>query len=492
MKSKLKFIIPIAIAVIAIIVAALCIDFTPQERADVSSIMSTAQKYLIENQYEQAIAEFNKVIEIEPKNVDAYLGLAEAYVGIGDTEKAIEILEKGYEITGDDRLKEMLNKLLPPMPEETTVTTIAATEKTTTVSTAAMVTVPDLSGLTEEEAIAACESAGLNYSVSYGYSDVVENNYVMGQTIPANSTVAEGISVSFTVSKGATTTTTTTTTETTAITTTPSVTTTIKTTTTTPVTTTEATTTAKKQVPSSITINGNKYSTDLTELYLSDYTLMDADVENLSYLKKLKKISFSNIQSYTSDFSPLSDLPNLEELELIDFRSADYLLNTKNNWSNLRKLICRNSGIGVYVEDISFISNFTNLEYLDLSGNFFDDLSPISKLTNLTYLDVSSTANWENYRDLKPLAKLKNLKYLDLSLCNIKDITPLSELKNLEELNLAMNEIEDFSPIKSLKKLSKVGIVSNPGDYEAKDDLKEALPNCTIFTGYGTDFTYLV
>lgn len=112
MKSKLKFIIPIVIAVIAIIVAALCIDFTPQERADVSSIMSTAQKYLIENQYEQAIAEFNKVIEIEPKNADAYLGLAEAYVGMGDTEKAIEVLEKGYAVAGDERLKKAIDNFL--------------------------------------------------------------------------------------------------------------------------------------------------------------------------------------------------------------------------------------------------------------------------------------------------------------------------------------------------------------------------------------------
>lgn len=135
MKAKLKFIIPIVIAVIAIIVAALCIDFTPRERADVSSIMSTAQKYLIENQYEQAIAEFNKVIEIEPKNVDAYLGLAEVYVGMGDADKAIEILEKGYEITGDERLKEMLDRLLLPVPEETTVTTTVTTVETTTAST---------------------------------------------------------------------------------------------------------------------------------------------------------------------------------------------------------------------------------------------------------------------------------------------------------------------------------------------------------------------
>lgn len=33
------------------------------------------------------------VIEIDPKNVDAYLGLADAYVALGKYEKAIEVLE---------------------------------------------------------------------------------------------------------------------------------------------------------------------------------------------------------------------------------------------------------------------------------------------------------------------------------------------------------------------------------------------------------------
>jgi len=112
MKTKIKFIIPIVIAVIAIIIAALCIDFKPAERTDVTSLVSTAQKYLIENNYEQAIAEFEKVIELDPMNTDAYIGIAEAYAALGDTEKAIEWLEKGYELTGDERLKEKIDMIL--------------------------------------------------------------------------------------------------------------------------------------------------------------------------------------------------------------------------------------------------------------------------------------------------------------------------------------------------------------------------------------------
>lgn len=112
MKTKIKFIIPIVIAVIAIIIAALCINFKPAERADITSLVSTAQKYLIESNYEQAIAEFEKAIELDPMNTDAYVGIAEAYSALGDTEKAIEWLEKGYELTGDERLKEKIDMIL--------------------------------------------------------------------------------------------------------------------------------------------------------------------------------------------------------------------------------------------------------------------------------------------------------------------------------------------------------------------------------------------
>ncbi|MCM1577923.1 MAG: tetratricopeptide repeat protein [Ruminococcus sp.] len=137
MKTKLKIIIPAVIAVAAVIIALLTIDFTPNEEADFSSLLHLAQNYLMENNYEQAIAEFEKAIDLDPMNAEAYLGIAEAYEAIGDREKALEWLEKGYELTGDERLKEMIDRLL--MPEETVTETAASereTEETTEETTA--------------------------------------------------------------------------------------------------------------------------------------------------------------------------------------------------------------------------------------------------------------------------------------------------------------------------------------------------------------------
>ena len=85
------------------------------------NILSVAQRYLDEKNYEQAIIEFKRVLELDPTNIDAYLGLADAYIAIGDIDSAIDILRKGVEVTGDSRIKRKLDKLLESIePVQTT------------------------------------------------------------------------------------------------------------------------------------------------------------------------------------------------------------------------------------------------------------------------------------------------------------------------------------------------------------------------------------
>lgn len=54
---------------------------------------------------------FNNVIEIDPMNADAYLGLVEVYIRTGDFDTALEYAEKGYKLTGDERLKEKIDMI---------------------------------------------------------------------------------------------------------------------------------------------------------------------------------------------------------------------------------------------------------------------------------------------------------------------------------------------------------------------------------------------
>lgn len=77
----------------------------------ISRYMDAAERYLSELNYEQAVIEFQKVLDIEPMNIDAVLGLADVYAKLGDTDKALEILNDGYEQTGEKQLKRRIDKL---------------------------------------------------------------------------------------------------------------------------------------------------------------------------------------------------------------------------------------------------------------------------------------------------------------------------------------------------------------------------------------------
>ncbi|MCH4071957.1 Stk1 family PASTA domain-containing Ser/Thr kinase [Pseudoramibacter sp.] len=65
------------------------------------------------------------------------------------------------------------------------------------------VTVPDLTGMTESQATAACKQLGLSLEVSdHDYSDSVGKGKIMSQTPKANSQVAKGRAIRVTISKG--------------------------------------------------------------------------------------------------------------------------------------------------------------------------------------------------------------------------------------------------------------------------------------------------
>jgi len=59
-------------------------------------------RYLSEGNYEEAIIAFTAAIEIDPKQAEAYIGLADVYTAQGDTEKAVEVLNQALEAVGEN------------------------------------------------------------------------------------------------------------------------------------------------------------------------------------------------------------------------------------------------------------------------------------------------------------------------------------------------------------------------------------------------------
>ena len=95
MKKRNKTIVIGAVALIAIILVTVLATVVSKSASAKKSEehLSLGEKYLSELDYEQAIASYLAVIEIDSKNVDAYLGLADAYIAQGEYDEAIEVLE---------------------------------------------------------------------------------------------------------------------------------------------------------------------------------------------------------------------------------------------------------------------------------------------------------------------------------------------------------------------------------------------------------------
>ena len=69
-------------------------------------------RYLDEGNYQEAVIAFEAAIRIDSKRPAAYLGAAEAYLGLGNTAEAIDILKRGQEQTDDQTIQERLEQLL--------------------------------------------------------------------------------------------------------------------------------------------------------------------------------------------------------------------------------------------------------------------------------------------------------------------------------------------------------------------------------------------
>ena len=67
-------------------------------------------RYLNEGNYEEAVIAFTAAIEIDPKRPEAYLGLADAYIGAGDLDAARKVLKDGLTATASSKIRTRLEE----------------------------------------------------------------------------------------------------------------------------------------------------------------------------------------------------------------------------------------------------------------------------------------------------------------------------------------------------------------------------------------------
>ena len=118
MRITNKKMIIISAIILIIVVSGLAVFFSGRIDRKIRLQMDMGQKYLADLQYEQAIAAFKGVLEIDPDNKGAmdavirtYFDWAEQCIEAGETDKAIRILEEGVDYTGDPQISSRLAEL---------------------------------------------------------------------------------------------------------------------------------------------------------------------------------------------------------------------------------------------------------------------------------------------------------------------------------------------------------------------------------------------
>lgn len=109
-------------------------------------------------------------------------------------------------------------------------------------------------------------------------------------------------------------------------------------------------------------------------------------------------------------------------------------------------------------QDINAISGMSQLQKLNLSWNSITEISMLSGLTNLEYFAI-----WGNeIVDITSVAPFSKLVYLDFSGNQVVDISVLSNLVNLQQLWMYSNKVQDISVLSGMNELQVLMLRDNP------------------------------
>ena len=123
----------------------------------------------------------------------------------------------------------------------------------------------------------------------------------------------------------------------------------------------------------------------------------------------------------------------------------------------------------VKLNDVSAISNLTNLTELEMTSCNLTDISALSGLTKLKILNLSGN---KELSDISVIKNMTELTTLDLSSCNISDVSGIEKITSLRILSLADNKITDLQPLSGMVSLTRLDLADNGiTDWSAVDSI---------------------
>ncbi len=399
-KKRIYISIVIGIVAVATIVGAIVLSSSNSKNTP-AELLSLGEKYLAELDYEQALVQFLRVIEIEPMNERAYLGAAEAYIGLGQTNEAIAILERGLVALPDSAtVKAMLERLLVLMESETE----DSSQTNENPNDDYVVSWSDSGfeqmiriGLdkpdgdiwrSELDSIEGIEIWGLSHI--WFNNEKPDNRAIYGDTEDAY--IADGVGY--------------------------------------------------EGGNNILSLEDVRHFVNLRDLSVNFTGLSD-----LSALPELTNLSSLTLQGQRlGDVGEIANMTNLYFLNLQYNLLQDISLLT--GLSNLKQLYLYNNQI----TDLTPLGTLTGLQVLSVAQNNVSDLSPLAELTNL--VDLSVQVN--NISDLSPLAGLTGM--VELSISNnpgIQNLSPLTQMSELEVLYVGGTSVSDYSPVAHVPEVYK-------------------------------------
>ncbi|MBE6901951.1 MAG: tetratricopeptide repeat protein [Ruminococcaceae bacterium] len=367
---------------------------------DPEKILATAERYLDKKDYEQAIIRFEKLLEIDPYNVDAYLGMAEALTALDRADEAKDILEKAADkIKDKDDLKkinEALTEVQPPEEsEEQTPPTAESTDtaeapETTTLPTAPTVEAVPATQEAEqtEDAAQSAEAAETAETTEAATSETAENAAMPENT---DTEIIYGDPEILAIEQM-----------------------------------------LKDHLEGNGTLDTSKLA-DITRLQMHYSSYISVVCGNKGGTKlDVARVTYS---PFDSGFN----------LKLTDGSSLSYSMHTD---------IAPYEHDRIANEELALVNYMPDLEYLALTSVCIDDLSPLASLDKLTDLHIA--CNSAESMDISVLKEIPTIKSLTLSRAYARDHSVIEEMTQLEKLTLGKFNTPDidFTVLKNLRSLS--------------------------------------
>lgn len=104
-------IVGIAVIIIACVTIGLVVFFGGNSQGKYDEFISEGAKYLAEMDYEQAIVQYEDAIDLDPDNEEAYTGLANTYMAMGEYTLAEVAILDGISMTNSSNLVSLLTEL---------------------------------------------------------------------------------------------------------------------------------------------------------------------------------------------------------------------------------------------------------------------------------------------------------------------------------------------------------------------------------------------